>query len=261
MNNNQQQENEKTVNLLELLRVLWDNVLLIVCGAVVLALAVYLFETFMVTPQYTSSTTILVLAKEQEGSRIDVNSLSVSSQLTSDYVQLITVRDVTEATIAQLDLKDEDGNSITHEALKKKLKVSRIADTRMITIEASDADPGVAKAIVETVRDLARDHIKAVVNAEAVNIVEQANVPVVPSSPHKLRDAVIGAAAGVMILCAVVIIAHIMDNTIKSSEDVEKYLNITALGVIPIEEELERSIGANKRHNRRGKPISAGAKR
>lgn len=247
------------IDLLDIFRTLLDNIVFIVCGALLLALVVYFFEAFLVTPQYTSSTTILVLAKE-DNSRVDVNSLNVSSQLTNDYVQLITVRDVTEKAIRDLGLTDDDGNMMKHEALKDKLKVSRISDTRMITIEASDADPNIAHDIVEKVRDIAREHIKEVVNAEAVNVVEQANVPDAPSSPHKLRDAAIGGALGAVAVSAVVIIAHMMDNTIKSSDDVEKYLGITALGVIPIEDNTEVAFKSRKtkKGNRRGKGTAAG---
>lgn len=260
MDINKQNGNDSSeINLIELLRVLVDKAVFIVCGALLIALIVYFFEAFLVTPQYTSSTTILVLAKE-DNSRVDVNSLSVSSQLTSDYVQLITVRDVTEKAIRDLGLTDEDGNMMKHEALKDKLNVSRISDTRMITIKASDADPNLARDIVEKVRDIAREHIKEVVNAEAVNVVEQANVPDAPSSPHKVRDAAAGGILGAVIVSAIVVIAHMMDNTIKTSDDVEKYLGITALGVIPIEDNAENTFKSHKHKNvkKRGKGTIAG---
>ena len=262
MDNNQISTNdEKEVNLFELFHVLLSNAIFIVLGAILLALAVYFYDSFVVTPQYTSSTTILVLAKEQDSSRVDVNALSVSSQLTNDYVQLITVRDVTEAAIKELGLTDSDGNPLKDKDLKSKLTVSRISDTRMITITASDADPKVAKSIVETVRDIAREHIKTVVNAEAVNVVEQANVPTEPTTPHKLRDTAIGGILGVVIVSVIVVAAHLMDNTIKSSEDIEKYLGITALGVIPIEEDIERSAKSKKHRNVPRKSAPAGVKR
>ena len=260
MDINQHNDSDSSeIDLIDIFRTLLDNIIFIVCGALLLALVVYFFEAFLVTPQYTSSTTILVLAKE-DNSRVDVNSLSVSSQLTSDYVQLITVRDVTEKAIRELGLTDEDGNMMKHEALKEKLSVSRISDTRMITIEASDADPNLARDIVEKVRDIAREHIKEVVNAEAVNVVEQANVPDVPSSPHKLRDTAFGGLIGAVIVAAIVIIAHLMDNTIKTSDDVEKYLGITALGVIPIEDNAENTFKSHKKKDvkKRGKGTIAG---
>ena len=260
MDINQHNDSDSSeIDLIEILRVLVDNIIFILFGALLLALIVYFFEAFFVTPQYTSSTTILVLAKE-DSSRIDSSILSASSQLTNDYVQLITVRDVTEKAIRDLGLTDEDGNMMKHGALKDKLSVSRIPDTRMITIKASDPDPNIAHDIVEKVRDIAREHIKAVVDAEAVNVVEQANVPAAPSSPHKLRDAAIGGLVGAVVVSAVVIVAHLMDNTIKTSDDVEKYLGITVLGVIPIEDSSEAAFKSHKKKNvkKRGKGTIAG---
>jgi hypothetical protein len=40
---------------------------------------------------------------------------------------------------------------------------------------------------------------------------------------------------GVLLPAGIIIVLHLMDDTIKNSEDIEKYLGMTTLGMIPRE--------------------------
>ena len=114
------------------------------------------------------------------------------------------------------------------------MTVEQTTSTRIITISVEDPDPYAAQEIADTLRELASEHIKDVTDTEAVNVADFANLPVEPSSPHKMRDTVIGGAVGFALACAVILALHLMDNTIKTSEDVEKYLGTSVLGAIPM---------------------------
>ena len=87
---------------------------------------------------------------------------------------------------------------------------------------------------------------------KVVNKAEAANAPENPSSPHKFRDTVIGGVAGVVIVSAIIIAVHLMDNTIKTSDDIEKYLGLSALGVIPISEEEANAKTKKKKARAKG---------
>ena len=64
-------------------------------------------------------------------------------------------------------------------------------------------------------------------------IIEKGEVPTSRSNTGVAKMAVMGVLAG-MILCAgVIVIRTIMDDTIKSEEDIEKYLGLSTLSVIP----------------------------
>lgn len=233
METNRQDNDVVEIDLMELVQVLWSKVLTIIFVAATFAAVVFLVEFFFVTPQYTSSTKMLVLARQNEGT-LSSSDMSTSTSLTQDYVELIQTREVTENTIQQLGLTTASGEPMTHERLLAKLDVEQLTSTRIITISVEDPNPELAQKIADTVRELASEHIKNVTDTEAVNVADYANLPDKPSSPHKLRDTVIGGAVGFVLACAVILALHMMDNTIKTSEDVEKYLGTSVLGAIPM---------------------------
>lgn len=252
----QREDDASEIDLLELVRVLWSNALIIATGAILVALLVYVFESFFVTPQYTSTAKLLVLKNQSEG--LNYTEVQLFTQLTNDCVELIQVREVTEKTIKDLNLRNDDGELLTHEDLLDKMSVSKISDTRMISISVKDSDPVMAQKIAAQIMDNAMDHINKTVfgttgeEDKVVNKAEAANAPENPSSPHKFRDTVIGGVAGVVIVSAIIIAVHLMDNTIKTSDDIEKYLGLSALGVIPISEEEANAKTKKKKARAKG---------
>ena len=103
METNRQDNDVVEIDLMELVQVLWSKVLTILFVAATFAAVVFLVEFFFVTPQYTSSTKMLVLARQNEGT-LSSSDMSTSTSLTQDYVELIQTRYVTEGAIAQLGL-------------------------------------------------------------------------------------------------------------------------------------------------------------
>ena len=55
-------------------------------------------------------------------------------------------------------------------------------------------------------------------------------------SPSLKKNAVIGGLLGIVLACAIIIIAYLMNDSIKTGEDVERYLGLNVLGMIPLEE-------------------------
>lgn len=238
-------ENKETdvveIDLMELMQVLWSKAIIIVLAAILCAVSVFAVEKLFITPQFTSETKMLVLARQNDGT-LSSGDITISNSLTQDYVELIKTREVTENTIRQLGLT-ADGKPMTHEQLLEKIDVEQITSTRIITIKVDDSNPELARQIADTVRELAAAHIKSVTDTEAVNVADYANLPDEPSSPHKVRDCVIGAVVGFVLACAVILIIHITDNTIKNGDDVERYLNVSVLGTIPISENDRKKRG------------------
>ena len=169
--------------------------------------------------------------------------IQTSTSLTKDYAELIKSRTVTEGVIAQLKL------DMTHEELLKKLSVDTPTDTRVVSITVTDTDPYTAAEIANAVRDIASKHIQQVMDIKAVNVVETANIPDEPSSPSVPKNGVIGGLLGILLAAAVVIIVYLTNDTVKTPEDVEKYLGLSVLGTIPYSSKMgKKSKKKKKRH-------------
>ena len=133
-----------------------------------------------------------------------------------------------ETVIAQTGVED------SYSGLKSRVSISNVKDTRIIYITVTDASPEMARILANAIREIGAQHIKDVTNVEAVNVVDEANLPTSPSSPSVAKWALIGGFIGAIASMAVIIIRYLMDDTIKSSEDVEKYLGWSTLALIPM---------------------------
>lgn len=227
---NQPQSEEIEIDLVELIGVLWSKLwIILVCG-LNLALAVFLISVYLLTPAYESVTKIYIINR-QSGDSLTYSDLQSGAQLTKDYKELVTSRPVLEEVKAELSL-DMDNDD-----LAEKITVDVPTDTRIVTITVEDADPYMARSLADRIRISAAKHIENVMNTEAVNVVEEANLPTEQSSPKVLLNTAIGGAAGIFLAMAVIVLIYIMDDTIKNPEDVEHYLNISVLGSIPVEDD------------------------
>ena len=226
VNNNDEVE----IDLGEVFHLLLSKLGVIVLSGIVFCLAAVMGTMLLITPKYESTTKIVVLSK-QDSSTLTNQDIQTSTSLTKDYAELIKSRTVTEGVITQLNL------DMTHEELLKKMTVDSATDTRILSISVRDADPYVASEIANAIRDVAANHIKNVMDIDAVNVVETANIPEQKVSPSISKNGVIGGLVGVLIAAAVILISYLSNDTIKTQEDVERYLKLSTLGTIPMSEE------------------------
>lgn len=230
----QYNKDEMEIDLREILGALLDKIGVIILSGIAVALAAVIATMLFMTPQYESTTKMYVLSK-QDNSMLTNSDLQTSTLLTKDYIEMIQSRTVTEGVIAKLDL------DMTHEQLLGKMSVSAPTDTRVIAIKIKDADPYRAAKIANAVRDEAAEHIQQVMDIEAVNVVDEANIPASPVSPSVKKNGVLGGLLGVFAAAAVIIVIFIMNDTIKTEGDIERYLNISTLGTIPLVDNEKKS--------------------
>lgn len=244
--NNKNEEIE--INLGEIFAVLLHKIWIIILATVVCGAVAFLYSFFIITPQYESTTKVYILNK-QSGSSVTYSDVQLSSTLSKDYEQLVTSRYVIEGVISKLNLDD------TYEELAARVSASNTDETRIIAITVTDPDPEQAQKIANAVRDLAAQHITQVMDIEAVNVVDNANLPDSPVSPSVPKWTLIGVAIGMIISIAVIVIQHLLDDSIKSLEDIEKYLGISTLAIIPMNEGEQAD-----QQSRRRSPRSSGKK-
>lgn len=236
---NQMQDRDDEIDLLELFHVLLHNVGILILSGLIVGFLAVLGTELLITPQYESVTKMYVLNK-QENSMLSFTDLQTSSQLTKDYAEIIKSRKVIEGVIA------ESGLDLTYKQLLGKVTVETASDNRILTIKVLDDDPYMARDIANEVRTIAAEHIKNVTDSEAVNVVDEANVPASQSSPNPMKNGVMGGLLGCILAAAVLILQHITNDTIRVADDVERYLNLSVLGMIPITKTKGKTNRKNK---------------
>lgn len=241
---NQRNNDEIEIDLLELCSLLFSRVWLILAATFFCAIFCFAVSKFLITPFYESVTKIYILNKTDNAS-VTYSDVQMGTQLTKDYAELISSRYVLEEVMQKLSL------DVEYKELLDKVSVDTPADTRIVSITVEDTDPVQAMNIANCIREVASSHIQNVMDIEAVNVVESANMPMEKAGPSCMKWTLIGGLLGCFLICAVILVQYLMDDTIKSSEDVEKYLGLSTLALIPVAEDTAESKKKKKKKKRR----------
>lgn len=223
---------ELEINLVDLFFYLKKRILIIAAAILVCAILGLLGTALFMTPEYTASTRIYMLNRTSENNLVYAD-FQVSAQMLNDYKVLITGRNVTQKVIDKLDLDMTPGQ------LSKMITVTAPENTRVVQISIVDTDPTRAALIANTVREEASVQIQQIMAVDAVTLVYEADVPTTPSSASATRNAILAAVVGMVLSIGVLTVLFICDDTIRTEEDVERYLSLSTLGVIPMSSELE----------------------
>lgn len=226
-------EVEEEIDLREIVAYLLHWLWLIMVVGLLGAAIAFAYSSFVMKPQYVSTTKIYVLNRNNSSENLTYADTQLSTLLTKDFKELITSRYVLETIIEELELEE------TYEQLAAKISVNNTSDTRIIGISVTDHDPARAQYIANAVREVAAIHIQGVMDIEAVNVVDEANLPTVPSKPSKKKITAIGFLIGIALISGILVLRFYLDDSINTTEDVEKYLGITTLAVIPVMQQEE----------------------
>ncbi len=229
------------IDLREIFAVLMHWWWAILLTAIIIGAAAFGVSRFVITPTYESTTRIVILSKQNNNTNLTYSDLQLGSQLTKDYAELITSRYVIEQVLATYELDE------SYENFVKNLEVVTPTDTRIIDITMTDPDRYRAKALVDEIRNVAAVRIKEVMDIEAVNLVDEGNLPSKPSNPSVPKWTVIGAVLGAFAAAALILLRYLLDDTIKSSEDIERYLHLSTLALIPISVTEEETAKGKKK--------------
>ena len=219
MMNQEIQDDEVTIDLMELFSTLWAKKTIIILSAIFMALVAFVGTKMFVTPKYTSVTKLFVMTKNDDTSASATYAdLQTGSMLAKDYMELVKSRPVLEKTISKLKLDVEP------EELAGMITTETPTDTRIMSISVTDDDPKEAKQIADTLRKAVSVQITEIMSADSVNTVEEGNLPTSPSSPNVKKNMMLGALLGLVISMGLIVLISILDDTVKTPDDVEKYL-------------------------------------
>ena len=240
-----EKDDEQEIDVAEILMYLLHWIWLIAIAGIITAAIGFSISAFIITPQYKSSTKIYILSKNSSNDTLTYSDTQLSTLLTKDFEALITSRYVLETVINDLQLPEN------YNQLVGKVSVSNTKETRIISISVEDANPERARIIADAIRDVAAIQIQSVMDIEAVNVVDVANLPTTPSKPSKKKFTLIGFAIGVVLMAGILTLRFYFDDSIKTSEDVEKYLGMTTLAMIPLMQDDEDTSKKSKKARRK----------
>ena len=216
---------EMEIDLLELFYRLLENAKYIIACALIGALIMATYSFVLVRPTYEATSMLYVLSSSD--SAINLSDLQIGSALTSDYQQVFETWEVREMVIKNLGL------SYDKDQLANMIEISNPNDTRVLSITVTSTSPAEAQAIANELASVARQYIAEVMETDSPSVFSQALLPEVPVAPRKALNTAIGFVVGALIMMAIVTVRFIMDDKIKTADDIRRYVDLPTLAIVP----------------------------
>lgn len=216
------------IDVVSLLKTLWRRKFSIVLVALIFALTALGYSSFFSKKEYQSTSRIYVVNRQNADQPALTNSdLQAGSYLVKDYREIILSQNVLSQAINELGL------DTTPAALAKKITISVPTDTRILSITVKDGNPEEAARLANGIRNVAAEKIISVTKVSDVTTLDEAEVPLSPSSPNIRRNVILGFLLGGALMVFLHIVIEVVDDRVKKPEDIEEVMGLTLLGVVP----------------------------
>ncbi len=235
----QEQEEEMTIDLMEIAYKLMDHWKKILCAGLIAALLSGIYTFFFVTPLYEAKSTIYVLSRRD--SAINMSDLQLGTALTQDYIKVFRLWEVHEQVISNLDLP------YSYSQMNSMLTVNNESGTRMLDIYIRSADPVEAANIANEYAKVVSQYIAETMATDKPNIMSVALVPSNPISPNKTRNVLLSFILGILLSSGIVVIRTVMDDKYKTADSIRKYTGLTTLSVVPVADLSHEQKGGRRR--------------
>ena len=223
------------LDLKELFQIFWNKKIQIILIIAIFMVIGVIYSIGFVTPMYESYTTLLLVKGESEGTQhtttsdsITTTDLTLNSKLVSTYRELIRSKDVLRQVISNLNI------NINEDDIRNHITVTSVEETELIEITVQNEDPTYAAKIANEIAKVFTEKVAELYKINNVHIIDEAEIENTPSNINHVKDIVIFVAIGLVIAVMYVLIANMLDTTIKTAEDVEKLFKIPVLANIPM---------------------------
>ena len=215
------EQNTMEIDVFHLLKIFWKRKILIALVAIVAGALAFAYSAFIVKPEFTSTTRIYVVNRNQgDKPGLTNQDLQAGSYLVKDYREIILSQDVLEKVTSNLKL------DLSPKALASKVKVTVPVDTRIVSISVNDRVPEEASRIANSLREVAAEKIISITRVSDVTTLEEARPATAPSSPNIRKNTIIGLLGGTVFTVIAVLIVELVDTRVKRPEDIEDVMQI-----------------------------------
>lgn len=217
------------MTLLELFQLLKNHLKLVIALPIIFALVTAVGSWIFLANTYTANVSMYVLANSSETqSNTSLSTdLSASQMITNDVSELIQSERVLNQAANQLGMSESELKGYD-------IEVASSTTTRLITISVTGDTPNSAAAIANGIADTTNSVAQEIMNIEAVNVIDQAEVPTSPSGPPRTMYTAVAFLAGIFVAVAIVVLMDMINTRIRKPEEIEELLDIPVIGRIPV---------------------------
>ena len=214
------------MTLLELIKLIKQHLRLMIVLPLAFALAMSVVAFTMLDDNYTATTSMYVLLKEDNSDNGTSHSdLNASQMLANDVAALATSERIEKDTVEALGISSLSGYEIT---------VESSSSTRVITLKVAGGHPEstakVANVLAKNISKVAQE----VMNVNSVNVIDPAVTPEDPSGPNRLMYVIVAFLLGIFMALAIIIVMDTLNTKVRSEEEIEELLGVPVIGRIPV---------------------------
>ena len=223
---------EEEINLKDIFNIFWDRkigIIVIILTCIVIG---FIYTTFFVNPVYKATSTAILTSNSGEEGQTSVtqSEVTLNNSLLSTYRGIATSDSVVSKVISNLGL------NISAENLKNQITVTSTTNTQIIQITVENANAELAARIANEIRQVFTERVAELYDMQNIKPLDDAKVPTAPSNINHTKDIIMFMAIGVVLGIIYAVIANLLDNTVKSSSDIEKATGLNVIAEIPIYE-------------------------
>jgi len=230
-----------SVDIVELVYWLVDHFKRILAAMLIGALIMTFYSFVLAKPVYQATSMLYVL--NSSDSAINLSDLQIGAYLTSDYQEVFETWEVKEMVLQKLNL------DYTYDELDDMLEINNPTNTRMLHITVSSTDPKEAMEMANTYAEVTSKYISETMLTDPPSIMSHALIPEEPMLPRKKLNIFIGALAGAVLMMFILMVQYILDDKLKTTDDVMRYLQVPVLAVVPTNKRkaLKRKMGKGEK--------------
>lgn len=222
---------EEEIDLKNVLKMFWDRKIGIIVIILISLVIGYVYTTFFVEPVYQATAEAVLTsnsANGDEASKLTQTEISMNNQLLSTYREIAKSDAVIDVVIKNLNLK-LDGTK-----LKSQIDVTSKSNSQVIQITVTNTNASVAQQVANETRNVFIEKVTEIYGMKNIQPLTDAKLPSSPSNVNHKKDIIMFLAIGIVLAIAYVIVANMLDNTIKTAKDIEEATGLTVLAEIPL---------------------------
>ena len=201
------------------------------------------YSYFMVEPDY-KATTKLVLTQSSVDSKDDSITqadVTLNSKLVSTYGEIIKTDNVLKTVVNNINNPD-----ITIKDIKENVTVKSVKETELLEITVKNANPNYAAQIANEIAKVFCERVVEIYSISNTYVLDRAEPDATPYNINHIKDIAVFAFIGVIVAVVYILIANMLDNTIKTEQDIEKIGGLLVLSTIP-DYSLENKRGGRRK--------------
>lgn len=238
----EEQTRETEIRLLDLWSVFKRCWWIMLIAFVVVSILFYIVSTLTHQDEYTANVSIYVMntpdkADGGTNNNFTTTHISMAMYLIEDCLELGKSHDqilypvmVSQNLEGVVDIKE----------LEKMYTIKKAEDAHVLYLSVTSASAERSRDIVNAFGDQTCSYFNKVYDQELLSVVDYAQTPKNPSNPLSLIKILLVGFVFAIAVYGVFFIRFIMDDKINNAEDVERYLGLNVLGVIPNKSESGR---------------------